>query len=118
MRVSKSRGLGESLLCERVAPLFFYRDKDKKEIDLLLEINGKLIPIEIKKKHHQIKMISKISMSWTTSRDLSCAFLQNTLSFPKKSDRFQLGICKNYDGAVPLYRTISLAVDLIYLVSG
>jgi hypothetical protein len=42
--------LDESLLCERVDSLFFYRDKDKKEIDLLLEINGKLIPIEIKKK--------------------------------------------------------------------
>jgi len=36
--------------CGKRAPLFFYRDKDKKEIDLLLEINGKLIPIEIKKK--------------------------------------------------------------------
>ena len=32
------------------APLFFYRDKDKKEIDLILEKNGRLIPIEIKKK--------------------------------------------------------------------
>ena len=36
--------------CGKRAPLFFYRDKDKKEIDLLLEVNGKLIPIEIKKK--------------------------------------------------------------------
>lgn len=36
--------------CGKRAPLFFYRDKDKKEIDLLLETNGKLIPIEIKKK--------------------------------------------------------------------
>ncbi len=36
--------------CGKRAPLFFYRDKDKKEIDLLLEIDGKLIPIEIKKK--------------------------------------------------------------------
>ena len=36
--------------CGKRAPLFFYRDKDKKEIDLLLEINGKLIPVEIKKK--------------------------------------------------------------------
>ena len=33
------------------APLFFYRDKDKKEIDLLIETGGgKLIPVEIKKK--------------------------------------------------------------------
>lgn len=32
------------------APMFFYRDKDKKEIDIILEHNGQLIPIEIKKK--------------------------------------------------------------------
>lgn len=32
------------------APLFFYRDKDQREIDLLIENNGQLIPIEIKKK--------------------------------------------------------------------
>lgn len=31
-------------------PMFFYRDKDKKEIDIILENNGQLIPIEIKKK--------------------------------------------------------------------
>jgi len=30
-------------------PLFYYRDKDKREIDLLLMENGKLYPIEIKK---------------------------------------------------------------------
>jgi len=30
-------------------PIFYYRDKDKKEIDLLLYENGKLSPIEIKK---------------------------------------------------------------------
>ena len=28
----------------------FYRDKDKKEIDVILEENGKVYPIEIKKK--------------------------------------------------------------------
>ena len=32
------------------SPMFFYRDKDKKEIDIILEHNGQLIPIEIKKK--------------------------------------------------------------------
>ena len=31
------------------APLYFYRDKDKYEIDLLIHQNGKLYPIEIKK---------------------------------------------------------------------
>ena len=30
-------------------PIFYYRDKDKKEIDLLLYQNGILSPIEIKK---------------------------------------------------------------------
>lgn len=30
-------------------PLYFYRDKDKKEIDLIIESNGMLYPIEIKK---------------------------------------------------------------------
>ena len=30
-------------------PLYFYRDKDMNEIDLLIEENGKLYPIEIKK---------------------------------------------------------------------
>lgn len=31
------------------APVYFYRDKDKKEIDLIIVQNGKLYPIEIKK---------------------------------------------------------------------
>lgn len=31
------------------APIFYYRDKDRKEIDLLLYENGTLYPIEIKK---------------------------------------------------------------------
>lgn len=30
-------------------PIYFYRDKDQKEIDLIIEQNGKLHPIEIKK---------------------------------------------------------------------
>lgn len=32
------------------APLFFYRDKDLREIDLIIELDGQIIPIEIKKK--------------------------------------------------------------------
>jgi predicted AAA+ superfamily ATPase len=36
----------------QVAPLYFYRDKEKREIDLLLEQNGILHPIEIKKNVH------------------------------------------------------------------
>ncbi len=30
-------------------PLYFYRDKDKKEIDILIEENGVLYPLEVKK---------------------------------------------------------------------
>ena len=30
-------------------PLYFYRDKDKKEIDILIEENGTLYPLEVKK---------------------------------------------------------------------
>ncbi len=30
-------------------PLYFYRDKDKKEIDILIEENGALYPLEVKK---------------------------------------------------------------------
>ncbi len=31
------------------APIFYYRDSDQKEIDLIIEENGVLYPIEIKK---------------------------------------------------------------------
>ena len=31
------------------SPIYFYRDKEKREIDLIIEQNGKLHPIEIKK---------------------------------------------------------------------
>ena len=31
------------------APLYFYRDKDQKEIDVLIHWDGKLYPLEIKK---------------------------------------------------------------------
>ncbi|MDC7219113.1 MAG: ATP-binding protein [Spirochaetales bacterium] len=34
----------------RRPPLFYYRDSDKREIDLIMEENGILFPIEIKKK--------------------------------------------------------------------
>lgn len=33
-------------------PIYFYRDKDKNEIDLIIEENGTLYPIEIKKTGH------------------------------------------------------------------
>ena len=39
--------------------MWFYRDKDKKEIDLLIEQDGTLYPIEIKK--HSDPMAKDIS---------------------------------------------------------
>ena len=33
----------------RGCPLWYYRDKEKREVDCILEQNGKLYPIEIKK---------------------------------------------------------------------
>ncbi len=33
----------------RRAPVYYYRDSDQKEIDLIIEENGELVPIEIKK---------------------------------------------------------------------
>jgi predicted AAA+ superfamily ATPase len=33
----------------KTPPVFYYRDKDRNEIDLILEVDGKLHPIEIKK---------------------------------------------------------------------
>lgn len=48
----------------RTPPLFFFRTNDKKEIDLLLEQNGKVFPIEIKKsslpKPHDAKNFSAL----------------------------------------------------------
>lgn len=44
-------------------PLYFYRDKDKREIDLIIEQNGKLHPIEIKKSANPTKeMISNFKV--------------------------------------------------------
>lgn len=40
-------------------PLYFYRDKEKKEIDLIIEENGKLYPIEIKKSANPTKEMIK-----------------------------------------------------------
>ena len=37
-------------------PLYYYRDKDQTEIDLLIEQNGTLFPIEIKK-HADVKKV-------------------------------------------------------------
>lgn len=47
------------------APIYYYRDKDKKEIDLLIEHDGKLHPIEIKKTSKPDKsMIRNFDVLW------------------------------------------------------
>lgn len=44
-------------------PIYFYRDKEKREIDLIIEQNGKLHPIEIKKSANPSKdMISSFKV--------------------------------------------------------
>ena len=44
-------------------PVYFYRDKEQKEIDLIIEQNGKLYPIEIKKTSNPSKeMISQFKI--------------------------------------------------------
>jgi hypothetical protein len=44
-------------------PLYFYRDKDKKEIDLIIKENGKLYPVEIKKTMNpNVKMAKTFSV--------------------------------------------------------
>lgn len=40
--------------------LYYYRDKDAREIDLLLEQDGKLFPIEIKKTTAPLKKLTKV----------------------------------------------------------
>ena len=40
--------------------LYYYRDKDAREIDLLLEENGKLFPVEIKKMASPPKKLTKV----------------------------------------------------------
>jgi len=37
------------------APFFYYRDHNLKEIDLLISLDGRLNPIEIKKSAHPTK---------------------------------------------------------------
>ncbi len=48
-------------------PVFYYRDKDRKEIDLVLYQNGVLSPIEIKNQRHRGRLPSKTSRYWNPS---------------------------------------------------
>ncbi len=46
--------------CGREPLIYYYRDKDTKEIDLLLESNGRLCPIEIKKTTLPDKKLTRV----------------------------------------------------------
>ncbi len=52
------------LHCGKQAPLYYYRDKDKVEIDLLIVVDGTLHPVEIKKTasptKHDVRHFSKL----------------------------------------------------------
>lgn len=56
----------------RTAPLFFFRTNDRKEIDLLMERNGVLYPIEVKKsslpKSHDVRNFNALDA--VTSADV------------------------------------------------
>jgi uncharacterized protein len=53
----------------RQAPIFYYRDKDQKEIDLLIVRDGTLYPIEVKKTTARPRRTSAI---FRFSTDLMC----------------------------------------------
>lgn len=40
--------------------IYYYRDKEKREIDVLLHENGTLYPVEIKKKATRTKEVSRL----------------------------------------------------------
>jgi predicted AAA+ superfamily ATPase len=52
------------LHCGKQAPLYYYRDKDKLEIDLLIVVDGTIHPVEIKKtaspSKHDIRHFAKL----------------------------------------------------------
>jgi predicted AAA+ superfamily ATPase len=59
-------------------PVFYYRDSDQKEIDLILDVNGKLQPIEIKKSAnpnknagHHFSVLKKVDIE-TTKGSIIC----------------------------------------------
>lgn len=79
------------------APIYFYRDKDKKEIDLIININNKLFPIEIKKTANPKK-----------------AFLKNFNLLDKTNLRASGGIICFYNDLLPITKdTYSIPVNII-----
>ena len=66
----------------REAFVYYYRDKDSKEIDLIIEGNGKLFPIEIKKTatpdERLTRVFGVIDKSPPGARDWGCTFVWRT----------------------------------------
>lgn len=61
------------LHCGKQAPLYYYRDKDQAEIDVLIVVDGTIHPVEIKKttspSKHDIRHFSsslhlRLSILW------------------------------------------------------
>lgn len=52
----------------RLPPLYYYRDKDQQEIDLIIMENGKYYPLEIKK--HSLPPAKKIEKTFTILKRL------------------------------------------------
>lgn len=80
-------------------PLYFYRDKDNKEIDLLILENGLLYPIEIKKTSDPV------------SKDISAFSVLDSLEMPKRAPG---GIVCMYDNLVPL-KNEDMVIPINYL---
>ena len=59
----------------RIPPVFYYRDDDKREIDLMILENGVLTPIEIKKKElpdtRSLRHISYLRKQLASSREIT-----------------------------------------------
>lgn len=80
-------------------PLWYYRDKDMKEIDLLIEQDGLLYPIEIKKHADP------------TIRDISSFGVIDRLSGVRRGNG---GVICTYDNLVPLSKT-DMIIPVLYL---
>lgn len=82
-------------------PLYFYRDKDMNEIDLLIEDAGMLYPIEMKKhadpKKDDIKAFRLIDKIPGVKRAPAAwyAFMITSYLLVKKTRLFRYHICKN-----------------------
>lgn len=65
----------------RIPRIYFYRDKDKREIDVLIEENGTLYPIEIKKtasiQNMHFKGFAMLTNSVCLSGKVACCVLPN-----------------------------------------